>query len=376
MTSNLELIGRDEVNDLEAILSVCNTDVNEIVHAVKSNADAVFTWDYERSRTPLIKLYEKAKTSQWNVTTDLDWSIEVDQVKLALENVQADQSFFSEGVDLKGTPFEKWTTENWVEFGVESQNWLLSQFMHGEQGALLCTARIVETVPWVDAKYYAATQVMDEARHVEVFARYLDEKLGSQYGINENLKGILDDILRDPRWDIAYLGMQIMVEGLALAAFGMLHQITTEPLLKKLLRYVMSDEARHVAFGVLSLQEFYAGLSDAEMRERQEFAFDVARRLQRRFAHAEMWAKMGVDPADVYRVMDRVNPPAQRMFQQLLFAKIVPNCKKLGLIDASGGWLRERFTEIGVIEFEDLADTGEEYAELDEVARDRETAGA
>jgi hypothetical protein len=127
---------------------------------------------------------------------------------------------------------------------------------------------------------------------------------------------------------------------------------------------------------VLSLQEFYSGLTDAEMRERQEFAFDVAKRLQRRFAHTEMWAKMGVDPDAVYRTMDQVNPPAQRMFQQLLFAKIVPNCKKLGLIDASGGWLRERFTEIGVIEFENLVDTGEEYADLDEVARDREAAVA
>jgi hypothetical protein len=241
---------------------------------------------------------------------------------------------------------------------------------------LLCTARIVETVPWIDAKYYAATQVMDEARHVEVFARYLDEKLGSQYGINENLKGILDDILRDPRWDIAYLGMQIMVEGLALAAFGLMYQISTEPLLKKLLRYVMSDEARHVAFGVLSLQEYYGGLSAPELRERQEFAFDVARRLQRRFAHTEMWERMGVDPAAIYRTMDEVQPPAQRMFQQLLFSKIVPNCKKLGLLDTNDGWLRERFTEIGVIEFEDWVDTGAEYGSLDEVARDREAAGA
>jgi hypothetical protein len=165
--------------------------------------------------------------------------------------------------------------------------------------------------------------------------------------------------------------MQIMVEGLALAAFGMMHQITTEPLLKKLLRYVMSDEARHVAFGVLSLQEFYKQLSAAELRERQEFAFEVAQRLQRRFAHAEMWERMGVDPDAVYRTMDRVNPPAQQVFQQLLFSKIVPNCKKLGLLDASDGWLRERFTEIGVIQFEDWIDTGAEYAELDEVAKDR-----
>ena len=375
MTSNQEILGRDEINDLEAILSVTNKDVGARSHAVGANLDAVFTWDYERSRPALVKLYEKAKTSQWNVTTDLDWSIPVDQEKVALNNMaREDVQFFSDAVDLTGTPFEKWTEQQWVELAIEGQNWTLSQFLHGEQGALLCTARIVETVPWIDAKYYAATQVVDEARHVEVFARYLDEKLGNQYGINQNLKSILDDILADPRWDIAYLGMQIMVEGLALAAFGMMHGITTEPLLKKLLRYVMSDEARHVAFGVLSLQEYYKGLSDAEMRERQEFTFDVACRLKRRFAHAEMWERMGVDSETLYRMVDRVNPPAQQMFQQLLFSKIVPNCKKLGLLDTAGGWLRERFTEIGVIQFEDWADTGEEYATLDEVAKDRQTA--
>src|SRR3954453_5422954 len=136
---------------------------------------------------------------------------------------------------------------------------------------------------------------MDEARHVEAFAKNLDEKLGHQDGINDNLKGILDDILRDPRWDIAYLGMQIMVEGLALAAFGMLHQITTEPLLKKLLRYVMSDEARHVAFGVLSLQEFYKELDSKEIRERQEFAYEAAVRMRDRFLQQEVWERMGVD---------------------------------------------------------------------------------
>src|SRR5262245_9621559 len=275
--------------------------------------------------------------------------------------------------EAEDSPVKHFGEREWRKVSVEIQNSLLSQFMHGEQGALLCTARIVETVPWIDAKYYAATQVMDEARHVEVFARYLDEKLGSQYRINDNLKGILDEILHDPRWDIAYLGMQIMVEGLALAAFGMMHTVTTEPLLKKMLRYVMSDEARHVAFGVLSLQEFYAGLSDAELRDRQEFAFEVAQRLQRRFAHSEMWERMGVDPDAVYATMSRVNPPAQRAFQSLLFSKLAPNCKKLGLLDASGGWLRERFQEIDVIQFEDWVDTGEEYDSLDEVARDRQT---
>jgi hypothetical protein len=351
-------------------------DVLDTIHEVSADFDTIFTWDYARTRPALVKLYEKAKTSQWNATTELDWSIDVDPEKVGQELGAGGTVRFQTLQEAENSPVKHFGEKEWRQVAVELQNSLLSQFMHGEQGALLCTARIVETVPWIDAKYYAATQVMDEARHVEVFARYLDEKLGRQYGINDNLKSILNDILSDPRWDIAYLGMQIMVEGLALAAFGMMHQVTTEPLLKKLLRYVMSDEARHVAFGVLSLQEFYRELSDAEMRERQEFAFDVAKRLQRRFAHTEMWSRMGVDPDAVYRTMDEVNPPAQQMFQRLLFSKIVPNCKKLGLIDAAGGWLRERFTEIGVIEFEDLADTGEEYAALDEVARDREVATA
>ncbi|HMJ76259.1 MAG TPA: ferritin-like domain-containing protein, partial [Iamia sp.] len=269
------------VADLEAILSVSNTDVDEAIHAVEDNADAIFTWDYEKGARPALnKLYEKAKHSQWNGQTDLDWSIEVDQEEFAkalseMRRMEMEPS----GVDLKGTPFEVWGEKEWTQLSMETQNWSLSQFMHGEQGALLCTAKIVETVPWIDAKYYAATQVMDEARHVEVFAQYLDTKLSGHYPINAHLKTLLDDIIRDSRWDMTYLGMQIMVEGLALAAFGFMHNMTTEPLLKKLLRYVMSDEARHVAFGVLSLKEYYAELSDAEMKERQEFAFEAAVRM-------------------------------------------------------------------------------------------------
>ncbi|MCY7298375.1 MAG: ferritin-like domain-containing protein, partial [Ilumatobacteraceae bacterium] len=171
-----------------------------------------------------------------------------------------DQALIGTGVDASmyiGTPVEKWGDKEWLEFGVQSRNWSLSQFMHGEQGALICTAKIVETVPWYDAKLYASTQVVDEARHVEVFARYLEEKLGGEFQVNAHLRMLLDDIVNDSRWDMTYLGMQVMVEGLALAAFGFMHQFTNEPLLKKLLRYVMSDEARHVAFGVLSLKECY-----------------------------------------------------------------------------------------------------------------------
>jgi hypothetical protein len=368
------MIGRDEINDLEAILSVTNTDTDAVMHAVRTDLDAIFTWDYERSRPALIKLYEKAKTSQWNVTTDLDWSTPVDQEQVALNNMaREDVKFFGDGIDLTGTPFAKWTENEWVQFAIESQNWTLSQFMHGEQGALICTARIVETVPWIDAKYYAATQVMDEARHVEVFAKYLDEKLSGHYPINAHLRLLLDDILADNRWDMTYLGMQIMVEGLALAAFGFMHQMTTEPLLKQMLRYVMSDEARHVAFGVLSLQEYYTELTDAEMKDRQEFAFEAAVRMRDRFLQQEVWDRMGVNVKDALTLV--LQDEGRTMFQNILFSKIVPNCKKLGLLERNDAWLRKKFTDLGVIQFEDWVDTGEEYAMLDEVAKDR-AAGA
>ncbi|MEY2447977.1 MAG: hypothetical protein QOH79_1453 [Acidimicrobiaceae bacterium] len=364
MTTNEELIGRAEINDLEAILSISNKDINETIHAVTDNAAAIFTWDYEKGKRPALnKLYEKAKTSQWNGETDLPWDTDVDQEQVVLANA-ANNSGLDEGMDLAGTPFEHWTEKEWINLGIESQNWTLSQFMHGEQGALLCTAKIVETVPWIDAKYYASTQVMDEARHVEVFAKYLDTKLSGHYPINAHLKLLLDDIVNDSRWDMTYLGMQIMVEGLALAAFGFIHQLTTEPLLKQLLRYVMSDEARHVAFGVLSLKEYYAELSVAELRERQEFAFEAAVRMRDRFLQQEVWDRLEIDTRTVLPLV--MQAPQRQLFQQMLFSKIVPNCKKLGLLDAGAtdgkpGWLRERFQELGVIQFEDWADTGEEY---------------
>jgi hypothetical protein len=370
-STNEQMIGRADVDDVNAILAVTNTEVDEVAHAVRAEADAIFTWDYEQSRKALHKLYEKAKTSQWNAN-DLPWETDVDQEAVAIANRALNG--FTDEMDLRGTPFEKWGDKEWVEFGIQSQNWTLSQFMHGEQGALICTAQIVETVPWIDAKYYASTQVMDEARHVEVFARYLDTKLSGHYPINAHLKMLLDDIIADSRWDMTYLGMQVMVEGLALAAFGFMHQMTTEPLIKQLLRYVMSDEARHVAFGVLSLQEYYQQLSAAEIRERQEFAFEAAVRMRDRFLQQEVWERMGVDVKEAVKVV--FNAPDRPIFQGLLFSKIVPNCKKLGLLDAADGWLRQRFTELGVIQYEDWVDTGEEYTTLDEVAKDREQAVA
>ncbi len=369
-------MARTNRDDLEAILAVTGRDDGATAHTVTDPAAAIFTWNYEKGERPALdKLYEKAKRSQWNGSTDLDWSTDVDLERVAREISGGDYRALHVRrlAELPGSPVAHWNDGEWQRYAIENFTWRLSQFLHGEQGALLCTAKIVETVPWIDAKYYAATQVMDEARHVEVFARYLDEKLDGHYPINAHLGLLLDDIISDSRWDLTYLGMQIMVEGLALAAFGVLHQLTTEPLLKKLLRYVMSDEARHVAFGVLSLRECYEQMSGREIRERQEFAFEAAIRMRDRFLQQEVWDRLGIDVRVMVKLLLQ-QPAEENTFQKHLFSKIVPNCKKLGLLDAGDGWLRERFTEIGVIEFEDWADTGSEYGDLDEVARDRAAA--
>jgi hypothetical protein len=356
-----EIIGRADLNDIEAILAIPTCDPNEVQHVVKDNADAIFSWDYSLSRPALRRLYEKAKTGQWNATTDLPWDTDVDvEAQVSADLAAAVSGLTASHYD--GTPVEKWGDKEWTEFAVLQRKWSLSQFMHGEQGALLCTAKITETVPWYDAKLYASTQVVDEARHVEVFARYLDEKLGGGFQINAHLRMLLDDIINDSNWDMTYLGMQVMVEGLALAAFGNLYQFTSEPLLKQLLRYVMSDEARHVAFGVLSLQEAYSEMSDAEIKVRQEFAYEASVRMRDRFMSQEVWERMGINTRDIVPLV--LNDPTRAVFQQMLFSKIVPNCKKLGLLDRNDSWLRKRYEEMGVIQFENMEDTGEEYTKF------------
>jgi len=369
--SNSELIGRDELNDIEAILAITNTDVDEVEHIVQNNADSIFTWDYTLARPALRKLYEKAKTGQWNGATDLLWDTDVDVEKSVFEDSQILGSGMEQAL-YADTSLGKWGDKEWLEFGIEGRKWQLSQFLHGEQGALICTAKITETVPWYDAKLYASTQVVDEARHVEVFARYLDEKMGGGYQVNTHLRLLLDDIINDSRWDMTYLGMQIMVEGLALAAFGFLHATTNEPLLKTLLRYVMSDEARHVAFGVLSLQEVYKEMSDKEMKDRQEFAYEASVRMRDRFLQQEVWDRKGVNTKEIAPMM--LQDPSRQLFQQMLFSKIVPNCKKLGLLDRNDKWLRHKFEEMGVIQFEDWQDTGEEFTEF-ELGKEMPTPG-
>ncbi len=290
---------------------------------------AHFDWEYRSDFPEMRELYTRAKQNQWDADVALDWSRDVDPLNPEVPLLPAD--FFP--VDELHGRFKLSATEQ-REFSYSVCAWMLSQFLHGEQGALYAAAQVTESVRWLDGKLYGASQVMDEGRHVETFHRYIDEKLNKLYVVNDNLFVIIDALMTDARWDMKFLGMQIMVEGLALGAFGTMYRMTSEPLLRDLLRYIIQDEARHVHYGVLALREHFTNnLSEAERQEREDWAFEVALLMRNRFrAHEvyEEWFEGMVSRAEWNDMVDRA--PGMTEFRTVMFSRLVPNLREIGLL--------------------------------------------
>jgi len=322
-------------------------------------AELQFNWEYDDGSDALLELYEKGKQQQWDASTRLDWSLELDP---------------DNPMQLKDEAISIYGTDYWRKMDAKERSWLrrhlqansISQFMHGEQGALIATAKIVGTVPDMNAKFYAATQVMDEARHVEAYKRLLHEKFELAYPINKALKALLEQTLTDRRWDMTYLGMQVLIEGLALAAFQSLRDKAGNTLAGAVNAYVMQDEARHVSFGRLALREYYPGLSDAERDEREEFVVEALYFMRDRFNQSEVWERLGL-PADV---LDAIHYNSKQMnsFRGRLFSRVVPTVKDIGLW---GERVRKAFADMGVMEYakidvaEQLANDGRVAEEFD-----------
>jgi hypothetical protein len=314
--------------------------------------ETIFNWGYDEGREKLLNLYEKGKTKQWNANERLDWSLEID-----LSHPLGVPEFF---MPIYGS--EIWNKLNEQERGqarLHLDAWQFSQFLHGEQGALICAAKIVQTVPDIDSKFYAATQVFDEARHVEVYSRYLREKLQLAYPVNPHLKTLLDQAVTDSRWDFTYLVMQVIIEGLALAAFGTIRDLATEPLGRAITAYVMQDEARHVAFGRLALRDYYPNLTDQERDEREEFAVEACYLMRDRFLAEEVWEHLGLDAAACIQYVSQ--SPMMQEYRKRLFTRIVPTMKDIGLW---GSRIRNAFVDMGVIEFANV--DSEELSKADE----------
>ncbi|MFE0134840.1 ferritin-like domain-containing protein [Streptomyces sp. NPDC059037] len=311
---------------------------DDTVWQIPANGAARFSWEYDEGRERLLALYQKGKDKQWDGAKRIAWDLEVDP----LDPLGTPD----ESMSLYGTRhWDKMTERDRGELRKHYASWQFSQFLHGEQGAMVCAARIVESVPDLDAKFYSATQTMDEARHAEIYGRFLHEKIGMLYPINDNLKALLGDTLRDSRWDMPYLGMQVLIEGLALAAFGMIRDTTDKPLPKQILAYVMQDEARHVAFGRMALRDYYKQLTDAERREREDFVIEGCYLMRDRLRGVEVLENFGIPKAEAEECSE--NSEFLALFRQLLFSRIVPCVKDIGLW---GKRLQEAYVDMGVFE--------------------------
>jgi P-aminobenzoate N-oxygenase AurF len=297
-----------------------------------------FSWEYDEGRTRLLDLYQRGKDKQWDAAKRIDWELPVDPTNVMEQS--------DDLVPIYGS--RQWDKLSEKERGDLSHHlsaWLFSQFLHGEQGALTVAARIVESVPDMDSKFYAATQAMDEARHVELFARFMREKIGLHYPVNPDLARLLADALSDSRWDMPYLGMQVLIEGLALAAFGVHRDLANNALVKQMLAYVMQDEARHVAFGRLALRDYYKELTDAERADREEFIVEGCYLMRNRFRAQEVWEQLGYDVDECMEFTE--HSPVQQAFRTLLFSRIVPCVKDIGLW---GPKVQHAYTDLGVID--------------------------
>jgi hypothetical protein len=329
---------------------------------VPAHSEARFTWEYDDGRDRLLALYQKGKDKQWDSTKRIDWSLDVDPTN----PIGMPEEFNPfRGADF----YERMTQKEKDVFTQTQAAWTWSQFLHGEQGAMVVSARIVETVPDLDSKFYASTQTMDEARHVETFAKFLQDKVGLMMPVNEDLAKLLDDALSAKEWDYPYLGMQVLIEGLALAAFGVFRDMATNPLAKQLLAYVMQDEARHVAFGRLALRDYYAELTDKERAEREDFVVEGCWLMRNRFLGREVYETLELPVQECLDISE--HSEIQQAFRSLLFSRIVPCVKDIGLW---GEKVQKCYAEMGVLDMagvnlEDLMKADEDYA--DQIDREK-----
>ncbi len=311
---------------------------------------------FSSDRTRLLDLCERGKAAQWNASERIDWRQELDP-----ENPQ---QLPPEALPIHGSPlFARMSPRERIEVVRHHQAWTVSQFLHGEQGAMICAAKTVQQVPDADAKLYAATQVADEARHVEVYKKLL-QKFGTAHPVSGGLHTLLGQILRDPRWDMTYLGMQVVIEGLALASFARIRDQAQNPLAAAVNAYVMEDEARHVAFGSLTLRDYYPQLTQPERDEREQFVIEACFLMRERFDAVELWRHLDLPVEECRRHLS--SGAGQASARKYLFSRIVPTVNSIGLF---GPKLRRAFAAMGVL---DLAavDTDAVLANDEQIARD------
>lgn len=291
-------------------------------------------WEYGSEVAELRRLYEKGKKAQWNASEDLDWSLRVSK-----DDWVGDPNGSLLGNILGMLGADEATRKAAV---FDEAGWLLSQLLHGEQAALQICGQLTNLCPTTDEKFYAASQVGDEARHTEVFARFLSEKIGTIYPVSPVSKTLLDELLAVPGYTMKTLGMQTLFEGFAMGLMDMMRQSLKHPLFVEMLRRVMRDEARHAAFGVLTMRRVVASASEEEMHAMEDWALSLLEALnanQNMSMLRELGPKYGLD-ADAVTMGMLSAPDWVEMNSPVFMHTVVPNLVKLGLITerTSGRW--------------------------------------
>lgn len=320
-------------------------ELDQICQIFQTPLTGAYSWSYQDCDAKIRRLYELGKSLNWNASWDVDWS-----ATFPRDDYPLDESTNP----FQGFPaWEAFDEATRLEFSWHNLAWLLSQFLHGEQGALLVASQLVSCAPTFESKLYAGSQTFDEARHVEVFSRYMRDKVRMMYPINPHLKALLDKILTDPRWDLKFIGMQIIVEGLALAAFQTMRLSSRDPQLTRIIELVLRDESRHVAFGVLYLEQFVKSLSEQEREERAQFAYEACVVMRERLIARRVHERFGFDTD---RAREHVlTSGIMAEFTRMLFMRVMPNLKKIGLLTDT---VRPKFEELGILEYEDFVNDG------------------
>ena len=314
------------------------TDVVEIFETPLTGA---YNWDYSVQDNRIKKLYELGKKLNWNVEVDVDWTPSYRGIDEAQYQFEMEQ--------WKHHPeVSSWDKDKQKEFLRDLYTWMVSQFLHGEQGALLVASQLASCATTFNAKLYAASQTFDEARHVEAFNKYLQTRMERMWPIGRSLKAILDKILTDARWDLKFIGMQVIIEGLALAAFNAARMTSKDPVFVEMISYIIRDEARHVTFGINYLTDFVKTLSPEEQRERAEFALEACTISRNRLRPYDVWEKYGLDIEFTEEWEKQYSFQVQ--FQSILFERIMPNLKKIGLLHED---LIPEYEKLGVMGYAD-----------------------
>ena len=345
---------------VENELGLSEQQVEDVAEIFQTPLTGAYNWDYTIQDNRIKRLYELGKELNWNAGTDIDWSQPMP------DRGDTPPPIFWD--DYK--PYQELSNEDKFKLLQHRGSWSLSQFLHGEQGALLVASQLVSCAPTFNAKLYAASQTFDEARHVEAFNKYIQTRQRMMYPIGNGLKSLLDKILTDPRWDLKFIGMQIIIEGLALAAFNVARQGTNDPVFKDMLYLIIRDEARHVTFGVNYLEEFIKTLSEEELEERAMFAYEAGLVMRGRLMSADVQENFGWDKEDAQAFAQKAD--VANNFQHLLFTRVVPNLSRIGLLTEK---VRPLYDELGVLEYENWPTDGDiDWVSLEQPLDFSETA--